>query len=74
MTVGSQVKQCFSTLKGIEASLSSLAITSQDEDTKRVFHEMMMVIEEVKKDLKVRVGQLERKNFSTKDFNMDSKR
>ncbi len=68
MTVGSQVKQCLSTLKGIEASLSSFAITSQDEDSKRVFHEMMMVMEEVKEDLKVRVGQLEREEFQYKGF------
>jgi hypothetical protein len=68
MTVGAQVKQCFSTLKSIEASLSSLAITSQDEDTKRVFHEMMMVMEEVKDDIKTRVGELEREEFQYKGF------
>jgi hypothetical protein len=68
MTVGAQVKQCLSTVKGIEASLSSLAITSQDEDTKRTFHEMMMVICEVKEDLKIRVGQLEREEFQYKGF------
>ena len=68
MTVGSQVKQCLSTLKSIEASLSSLAITSQDEDSKRVFHEMMMIMEEVKEDIKTRVGQLEREEFQYKGF------
>jgi Protein of unknown function (DUF1657) len=68
MTVGAQVKQCLSTVKGIEASLSSLAITSQDEDSKRVFHEMMMVMEEVKEDIKTRVGQLEREEFQYKGF------
>ncbi|MCM3651833.1 DUF1657 domain-containing protein [Metabacillus litoralis] len=68
MTVGAQVKQCLSTVKGIEASLSSLAITSQDEDSKRVFHEMMMVMEEVKEDLKIRVGHLEREEFQYKGF------
>jgi hypothetical protein len=68
MTVGAQVKQCLSTVKGIEASLSSLAITSQDEDSKRVFHEMMMVMEEVKEDIKTRVGQLEYEEFQYKGF------
>lgn len=68
MTVGSQVKQCLSNLKSIEASLSSLAITSQDEDTKRVFHEMMMVMEEVKSDIKIRVGQIEREELQYKGF------
>jgi hypothetical protein len=68
MTVGAQVKQCLSTVKGIEASLSSLAITSQDEDGKRTFHEMMMVMAEVKEDLKIRVGQLEMEEFQYKGF------
>ncbi|MGM7722368.1 DUF1657 domain-containing protein [uncultured Metabacillus sp.] len=68
MTVGSQVKQCLSTLKSIEASLSSLAITSQDEEAKKVFHEMMMKMEEVKEDVKMRVGQLEREEYQYKGF------
>lgn len=68
MTVGSQVKQCLSNVKSIEASLSGLAITSQDEETKRLFHEMMMVMNEVKTDLKLRVGELEREEFQYKGF------
>lgn len=68
MTVGAQVKQCLSNVKSIEASLSGLAITSQDEETKRLFHEMMMVMNEVKKDLKVRVGELEIEEFQYKGF------
>ena len=31
MTIASDVKQCLSSLKGIEANLSSLAIRTQDE-------------------------------------------
>jgi len=68
MTVGSQVKQCLSNVKSIEASLSGLAITSQDEETKRLFHEMMMVMNEVKSDLKRRVGELESEEFQYKGF------
>jgi Protein of unknown function (DUF1657) len=68
MTVGSQVKQCLSNIKSIEASLSSLAITSQDEEAKRIFHETMMVMEEVKEDLKKRVGQLELEELQYKGF------
>lgn len=68
MTVGAQVKQCLSNVKSIEASLSGLAITSQDEETKRLFQEMMMVMNEVKKDLKVRVGELEIEEFQYKGF------
>lgn len=68
MTVGSQVKQCLSNVKSIEASLSGLAITSQDEETKRLFHEMMVVMNEVKSDLKLRVGELESEEFQYKGF------
>ena len=68
MTVGSQVKQCLSNLKSIEASLSSLAMISQEAESQRVFHEMMLIVEEVKEDIKTRVGQLEREEFQYKGF------
>ncbi|MGG3805582.1 DUF1657 domain-containing protein [Metabacillus fastidiosus] len=68
MTVGSDVKQCLATVKGIDASLSNLAIVSQDEETKRVFHEMMLLIGEVKEDLQKRVGKLELEEFQYKGF------
>lgn len=68
MTVGSQVKQCLSNVKSIEASLSSLAIISQEVETQRVFHEMMLIMEEVKEDIQTRVGQLEREELQYKGF------
>lgn len=68
MTVGSQVKQCLSNIKSIDASLSRLAIISQDEEAKRIFHEMMMIMGEVKDDLKKRVGQLEMEELQYKGF------
>ncbi|MED4399853.1 DUF1657 domain-containing protein [Metabacillus fastidiosus] len=68
MTVGSDVKQCLAIVKGIDASLSNLAIVSQDEETKRVFHEMMLLIGEVKEDLQKRVGKLELEEFQYKGF------
>ncbi|MED4452286.1 DUF1657 domain-containing protein [Metabacillus fastidiosus] len=68
MTVGSDVKQCLATVKGIDASLSNLAIVSQDEEAKRVFHEMMLVMGEVKEDLQKRVGELELEEFQYKGF------
>ena len=36
MTVGSDVKQCLASLKGVEASLSSLALRTQDDESKRI--------------------------------------
>jgi len=58
MTVISNVKQCMSTIKGIEAQLSILALNSQDDEAQRVFHDMMNVMNEVKKDLQVRVNEI----------------
>ncbi len=58
MTVISNVKQCLSTIKGIEAQLSSLALNAQNEEAQRIFHEMMTVMNEVKKDLQVRVNDI----------------
>ncbi|HWO95565.1 DUF1657 domain-containing protein [Priestia flexa] len=68
MTVASDVKQCLASLKGIEASLSSLALRTQDHETKRTLHETMMVVSEVVTDLKTRVGKLEREEFQYKGF------
>lgn len=58
VTVISSVKQCLSTIKGIEAQLSTLALNSQDEEAQRTFHEMMMLMNDVKKDLQVRVNEI----------------
>ncbi|AME07512.1 DUF1657 domain-containing protein [Bacillus siamensis] len=68
MTVGAQVKQCLASLKSIEAGLSALALKSQDEEAKRLFHETMMMSEEVILDLKKRVGELERDEYQYKGF------
>ncbi|MBD1380651.1 DUF1657 domain-containing protein [Metabacillus arenae] len=68
MTVSSQVKQTLASLKGIEADLSSLALRTQDHDSKRKLHETMMEVHEVATDLKQRVGELEREEFQYKGF------
>lgn len=60
MTVASNVKQCVATIKDIEAQLSSLALTSLDEEAKKVFHETTLIMGDVKKDLMKRVLELER--------------
>lgn len=68
MTVGSQVKQCLSSLKSIEASLSSLALRTQDIEAKRNLHETMLVTHEVVLDLQKRVGELEQEELQYKGF------
>jgi len=60
MTIASNVKQCLSTLNGIEAQLSSFALNSLDEEAKIIFHETSLLIGDVKKDLQYRVLELER--------------
>ncbi|CAK6481377.1 DUF1657 domain-containing protein [Peribacillus castrilensis] len=68
MTIGSEVKQCLASLKGVEANLSSLALRTQDNESKQTLHETMMVVNEVVTDLKKRVGELEREEFQYKGF------
>jgi hypothetical protein len=68
MTIASQVKQSLASLKGIEADLSSLALRTQDHETKRTLHDTMMVVHEVVTDLKKRVGELEQEEFQYKGF------
>ncbi|MEH7302626.1 MULTISPECIES: DUF1657 domain-containing protein [Neobacillus] len=60
MTIASNVKQCLSTMKGIEAQLSSMALNSLDTEAQVIFHEATITIEEIRKDLQYRVLELER--------------
>lgn len=60
MTIASNVKQTFATIKNIESQLSSLALNSMDEEAKTVFHEAMQTIEKVKEEMQSRVYELER--------------
>ncbi|RSD25531.1 DUF1657 domain-containing protein [Mesobacillus subterraneus] len=59
MTVAANVNQCLSTLKGIEAQLSSLALNTSVPEASKAFHETMLVIGEIKADLKKRKMQIE---------------
>lgn len=68
MTVASNVKQCLASLKGIEVSLSNLAERTQDNESKQILHETMMVVSEIVTDVKKRVGELEREEFQYKGF------
>ncbi|MFD2444403.1 DUF1657 domain-containing protein [Bacillus sp. CGMCC 1.16607] len=59
MTVAANVNQCVATIKSMEAQLSILAINSLDEEARRIFHEMMLMMDEIKKDLQARVTEIE---------------
>ncbi|WP_254434243.1 DUF1657 domain-containing protein [Halobacillus sp. Marseille-Q1614] len=55
MTAGSDVKQLLATIKNLEAGLSTLALKTLDETEKRVFHEEMLRMAEVKEELMERI-------------------
>ena len=59
MTVYSNVKQCLVTIQGIEAQLSTFALNSQDEKAQQTFHNAMLIVGEVYKDLQKRITELE---------------
>lgn len=58
MTIGSQVKSCFSSIKSAEATISLLANKTQDEQTKQVYDETNKIITEIKNDLQKQVIRL----------------
>ncbi|PGB16080.1 DUF1657 domain-containing protein [Bacillus toyonensis] len=68
MTVIASVKTCLASLRGAQASLSSLSLNSQDEESKRVFHECMIEMDSVIADVKDRVSVLEREEPQYKGF------
>jgi hypothetical protein len=59
MTVYSNVQQCLASINGIEAQLSTLALNSLDDNAQQAFHQAMLLVGEVKKDLQDRVYELE---------------
>ncbi|WP_370222526.1 DUF1657 domain-containing protein [Cytobacillus sp.] len=59
MTIASNVNQCLAAIRSIEAQLSNLALTSVDEEAKRLFHESMLEVSEIKTDLENRKKVIE---------------
>ncbi|CAI8730955.1 MULTISPECIES: DUF1657 domain-containing protein [Bacillus] len=68
MTVVASVKTCLASLKGAQASLSTLSQDAADEEAKRVFHECMLEMDSVIADLKNRISMLEREEPQYKGF------
>lgn len=58
MTVGSQVKSCFSSIKSAEATISLLANKTRDEQTKQLYDQTNTIISEIKNDLEKQVIRL----------------
>ncbi|MBB6444973.1 DUF1657 domain-containing protein [Bacillus benzoevorans] len=59
MTIFSNVKQTLATVKSIEAQLSALALNSLDPSAQETFHNMMLLMEEVKQDLYKRTMEMQ---------------
>ncbi|WP_099157884.1 DUF1657 domain-containing protein [Virgibacillus ndiopensis] len=62
MTVGSQVKSCYSSLKSADAQLGILANKAQDQETRQTYQDVQNIISEIKEDLQkevIRIGQEE---------------
>ncbi|HHT7240545.1 TPA: DUF1657 domain-containing protein [Bacillus cereus] len=60
MAVIASVKTCLASVRGTQASLSSLSLNSKDEEVKHVFQECMLEMDSVIADLKDKVSVLER--------------
>ncbi len=59
MTVASQVKKTLATLKGNQGTLRLYALQTQDEETKRIYEETLVITEGIIQDLAGRVQALE---------------
>jgi DNA-binding ferritin-like protein len=60
MTVGSQVKTCYASIKNIEATLAILANQTNEASSRNVYRETEAIITEIKKDLEKQVLMLAR--------------
>ncbi|WNF21162.1 DUF1657 domain-containing protein [Mesobacillus jeotgali] len=62
MTIVSDVNQLISTIKGIEAQLSLMALSTTVPEASKTFHDTMLVLGEIKTDLQNRITHIEIKN------------
>ena len=58
MTVGAQVKSCFSSIKSAEATIQSLASKTQAYEAHEKFKETEKIMKSIKDDLQQQVIQL----------------
>ncbi|GAB3064194.1 DUF1657 domain-containing protein [Virgibacillus ainsalahensis] len=58
MTVGSQVKSCYASIKSMEATLGILANKTQEKETKNAFDNAGQLIADIKNDMQKKVIEL----------------
>lgn len=60
MTVGSQVKTCYASIKSIEATLGVLASQTNEASARNIYRETETLLREIKQDLEKQVLLLAR--------------
>lgn len=60
MTVGSNVKSCYASIKNIEATLELLIEKSQKDESKEVYEQTKQIVAEIKSDLQQQLLYLAR--------------
>lgn len=68
MTVGSNVKTCLSSLKGIQADLESFALATQNQEAKQLYTNAAQQTQQVVDQVESRVSQLEAEEPQYKGF------
>lgn len=68
MTVSSQVKQTLATLKGVQGTLRTYSLQSQNEEEKATYHEALETTNNIIKDLENRLKVLEYEEPQFKGF------
>lgn len=66
MTVGSNVKGSYFSVKSAEAGLEQLAIKTNNEEAKKVFYDAQYLLSQVREDLKKQVQFLAREEAQYK--------
>jgi len=68
MTVGSQVKGCYASVKNVEATLGMLKNKAQTKEARHLFHQAEQLISEVKEDLSQQVIEISKEEPQYKSF------
>ncbi|GAV14679.1 hypothetical protein PBN151_4657 [Paenibacillus sp. NAIST15-1] len=68
MTVGSQVKTCLASLKGVQADLESFALATQNQEAKQLYTNAAQQTQQIVDQVENRVQQLETEEPQYKGF------
>lgn len=68
MTVASQVKQCFYSLKGVEENLITLSTKSTNKEAQDDLYQAALLLREVSDDINERLSKLEFEEPQYKGF------